>query len=87
MTCQIKSVYWKGVGPWTADTLGVNDSCFVAMFTIVAAFIVGYALRLKQFEHQEWLLWLLGVLCVRDMLRQKKQLSSEHIIQSVFSVS
>jgi hypothetical protein len=48
VACQIETVCWKRVGPWTSDTLGVNDSCFVAMFTIVAAFVVRCALRLKQ---------------------------------------
>jgi len=40
--------YKKGVGPWTADTLGVSDSHFGTMVIIVAAFIVRYAQRLKQ---------------------------------------
>ena len=63
----------------------MSDSQFVAVVIIIAASIVRYAKRLKPLSIKNGCCGRQAFFSVRDLPRQKKQLSTKCIIQKVFS--
>jgi hypothetical protein len=90
VVCQIESIYWQGVGPqkrgWAVDSWypGCEWLTLCCHGYHCCCIHCEVCTKAQTVEHQEWLLWSPGVFSVRDKLRQKKQLITEHIVQKVF---